>query len=447
LQRVPLKDRWPLGEAIADAKLDPTDPMLPLMSWYGIEPLAGENSVRAAELAARCKVPLLRNYLARRIMTADASQGFSALLPQIERSADDIRRDLLAGILDALRGRKQVPRPAPWPAAYTKLLTTRDPDVLEQTLLLALDLGEPKAIEALRLVVIDRGSPLDIRRRALAALVERHVPGLTRDLHGQLDDQSLRGPVIRALAAYDDAATPQEILKRYLALTEAERDDAIITLSARPAWALSLLDAVGNKVVDRRDLSITIARQLLALGDEKVRARLEAVWGTVRATSKEKSPLIAKYKDLLASTQTPASDPSRGRVVFNRTCHQCHRLFDSGGDVGPELTGSDRANPDYILENVLDPSASVAREYTLTNVATTDGRLVSGIIREQNDRALTVQTANERIVLSREDVEEVKPTTISMMPEGQLERLTPQEIRDLFAYLAASGQVSLPSSQ
>ena len=85
-------------------------------------------------------------------------------------------------------------------------------------MLLALDLGEPKAIETLRLVVADRGSPLGMRTRALAALVERHVPGLARELHGQLDDRSLRGPAIRALAAYDDPATPQEILKRYPAL-------------------------------------------------------------------------------------------------------------------------------------------------------------------------------------------------------------------------------------
>ena len=106
----------------------------------------------------------------------------------------------------------------------------------------------------------------------------------------------------------------------------------------------------------------------------------------------------------------------------------------------------------YILENVLDPSAAVAREYTLTNVATTDGRLISGIIREQNDRAMTIQTANERIVLPREDIEEVKPSTVSMMPEGQLERspnpclrLSSQEIRDLFAYLAASQQVPVPA--
>jgi putative heme-binding domain-containing protein len=292
----------------------------------------------------------------------------------------------------------------------------------------------------------DRETPLDIRTRALTALVERHVPELTRELHTLLDDKALRGPAIRALAAYNDPSTPRTLLDRYAALSESDRDDAIATLAARPAWALALLDAVAGKIVARRDLNATIARQLLALGDPQVRDRLEAVWGSVRPTSNEKASLMAKYKEILASDQYPAADPGRGRLVFNRTCLPCHRLFDAGGDVGPDLTGSDRANRDYILENVLDPSAAVAREYTLANVATTDGRLVAGIIREQNDRSLTIQTANERIVLPREDIEDLKPSTVSMMPEGQLERLSPQEIRDLFAYLAASRQVAAPAT-
>ena len=77
----------------------------------------------------------------------------------------------------------------------------------------------------------------------------------------------------------------------------------------------------------------------------------------------------------------------------------CHRLFDSGGNVGPELTGSDRKNLDYVLENVLDPSASVPKEFKLTNFAMTDGRLISGIIREQTAKSVTVQTANETLTL------------------------------------------------
>ena len=82
----------------------------------------------------------------------------------------------------------------------------------------------------------------------------------------------------------------------------------------------------------------------------------------------------------------------------------------------------------------------MSRDYTLTNLATTDGRLISGIIREQNDASLVIQTANERIVVPREDIEAIKPSTASMMPEGQLETLSQQEIRDLFAYLASKAR-------
>ena len=117
-------------------------------------------------------------------MTADAAAGPRGTLAG-DRAvlADAVRRDLLAGILDAPA------RPETGAAARRlaeppsrRLLTTRDPDVLEQTLLLALDLGEPKAIQTLRMAVADRASPLDMRTRALAALVERHVPGLAREL-------------------------------------------------------------------------------------------------------------------------------------------------------------------------------------------------------------------------------------------------------------------------
>jgi len=186
---------------------------------------------------------------------------------------------------------------------------------------------------------------------------------------------------------------------------------------------------------------------LLAFGDRRISERLEAAWGKVQPTSKQKSELVSRYKATLAANPDGPPSASRGRAVYSRTCLQCHRLYDVGGDVGPDLTGSDRANADYILENVLDPSAAVSHDYTLTSVATTDGRLVSGIIREQTDASLVLQTANERVVVSREDIEAIKPSTISMMPEGMLERLSPQEVRDLFAYLASSAQVPLPDQK
>ncbi|AMV40696.1 PVC-type heme-binding CxxCH protein [Planctomyces sp. SH-PL62] len=439
LQRIPVADRRPLAETLAAAEIDPADPMLPLMTWYGIEPLAAEDLDRAAALVTEVKLPMLRNFLARRMVSADPAGGLAALAPVLKLDRDELRSDVLDGVLEAFRGRKQVPRPEGWADLYAGLSAVKSPEVLEKALLLAVTLDEPKAVEALRATLLDPKADAGRRQVALTTLVERRIPGLERDLPGLLADDALRARALRAMAAFADPDVPRIVLDRYPTLTPAEREDAVATLAARPAWALALLDAVEAGTVPRRDVSVTTARQIQALGDAGLSHRLEVVWGTVRATSADKASLIGKYKAVLTAG---APDLANGRAVYERTCNACHKLFDAGGDVGPELTGSDRANADYILENVLDPSATVAREYTVTNVATADGRLVSGILRAQTDAVLTIQTANERIILPREDVEEVKASNISMMPEGQLEALSPQEIRDLFAYLASPSQVA-----
>jgi putative heme-binding domain-containing protein len=399
---------------------------------------------RAVTWAAQCQIPLLRQFVARRVVSVDPPAGIAAIVTSLEKAGDTVRVDLLKGAHDALRGRKHVARPERWPAVFDRLLARPDPVLVEQSVLLALDLEEPRAVTVLRQTLLDPASPADRRHRALAALVERQVPGLGPDLHALLDDPTLRGPAVRALAAYDDPATPRLLLDRYRAYSASERDDAIATLAARPTWAMALLNAIERGQIPRRDMGVSVARQIQAFGDPRINERLETVWGKIQPTSTTKAALAAGYKALLVSNADPQPNPSRGRSVFNRICLSCHRLFDAGGDVGPELTGSDRANPDYILENVLDPSAAVSGEYTLTNLATTDGRLISGIIREQSDASLVIQTASERIVLPREDLEAVKPTTISMMPEGLLAPLSTREVRDLFAYLASTTQVPLP---
>ena len=193
LQRIPVDGRWPLAEALMASEIDPVDPMLPLMTWYGVEPLAGQDASRASALAIRCKLPLHRNFLARRAVAADTSRGLAALLTVLEQSSDAIRIDMLSGILEALRGHKQVPRPEGWSGAFARLLKSQDPDVVAQTLLLALDIGEPRAVTTLRSIVSDRGKPAGLRSRALTALVERRAPDLASDLPALLDDPALRG--------------------------------------------------------------------------------------------------------------------------------------------------------------------------------------------------------------------------------------------------------------
>ena len=444
LQRLPVADRWAIAEGLVAHAEDGRDASLPLMIWYGIEPLVPADLSRALALTAGCKVPLIRQYLARRAIAADTETGLAALMRVLEQLPDaDARRDVLAGMLESLRGRKGTRMPGGWSTLFGRLSKDLDPGVREETFRLALLFGDPQAVTALRATLMDPAAAADERRRVLQALVEARTPGLAPELRTLLDDPAMRGPALRGLAAYGDDATPRAILDRYARLSEPDRDDALATLAARPAFALALLDAVAQGVIARRDLSTPLARQLQAFNDPRINDRLDKVWGSVRPTSADKLAQMDRYKSLLTPEALKAADPSRGRLVFQRTCSQCHRLYDTGGDVGPDLTGSDRANLDYLLGNILDPSATVAKEFTVTTVATTDGRVISGILREQTEKTLVLQTPNEKVIVAREDVEAIKPSNTSMMPEGLLDKLTPEEVRDLVAYLATKAQVPL----
>ena len=109
------------------------------------------------------------------------------------------------------------------------------------------------------------------------------------------------------------------------------------------------------------------------------------------------------------------------------------------------LTGRD--NLDYLLENLVDPSASVSADFRMSVVAMRDGRVLNGLVRAKTDRTLTLQMQTEALVLDRNDVEEVRPSAVSLMPEGLLDPLTAAEVRDLIAYLMQRTQVPLPSSK
>ena len=443
LQRLPVGDRWGIGLGMLGRGEDAGDANLPLMTWYGIEPLAGADPARAAGLIPESRIPLLRRFLARRAV--QSSVGGIALVALLGREADPaVQRDVLTGMDEALRGRRRSEPPPGWAGLFDRLATSPEAGVRVQAAKLALLYGDPRAADLLKAKLADPSAPAPERLEALEALAGSKVPGLARTLQGLLDDPAVRGPVIRALAAVDDRETPAAVLGRYRSLGEDEREDAINTLAARPASASALLDAVAAGTVPRRDVSVTTARQLLALGDAEVSAKLEAAWGSIRPTSREKAALMAKYKAALTPESLRAADLPAGRSVFRRTCAACHRLYDAGGDVGPELTGSDRGNIDYVLENVLDPGATVGRDYKLSTVALVDGRVISGILRAQDERTLVVQTANERLTVDRGEVEALKPSEVSMMPEGLFETLSAEEVRDLVAYLASKFQVPPP---
>ncbi len=162
-----------------------------------------------------------------------------------------------------------------------------------------------------------------------------------------------------------------------------------------------------------------------------------------RHASADKAWLIAHYKQLVTTKPAGPDELPLGRAVFAKTCQQCHTLFGVGNKVGPELTGSNRADLNYLLSNVLDPSAVMAREYIPTVIVTTGGRVITGLVREQTKNAVTVVTANETVVVPRDEIDEEKAGDKSMMPEDLLKPLSDVEVRALVAYLASPQQTAM----
>ena len=175
--------------------------------------------------------------------------------------------------------------------------------------------------------------------------------------------------------------------------------------------------------------------------DKTIDAKLAKVWGTIRPASATRVAQTEKLKSLLTTTTLQKADKEHGRQLFVKNCAACHKLFGEGGEVGPELTGSQRASLDYVLENVLDPSAVVANEYKLITFNLIDGRVVSGIVRKTTGQALTIRTLNDELTVLVKDIESQKPTGLSIMPDGLFDNLKDDEIRDLVAYLGSPQQV------
>ncbi len=372
-------------------------------------------------------------------------------LPQLARilaESEDpqFQLDILRGLNAALQGRRSAPMPAGWEAVEAKLATSPNAEVKTLTQTLSLTFGSPRARAALKETATNPQANPAARRTALESLLAARDPDLPPLLQQLLGDSNVRSAALRGLAAYDDAASPSAILTVYTSLTPAEKRDALNALVSRPAFAKPLLTAVAAGTVPKTDLTAEVVRQLRNLKDAEVAAQITEVWGVMKDTSPDMQAEIEKVKRLYRAGGSTPGDAARGRVVYNKVCAQCHQLFDAGGQVGPDITGANRNDLDYLLQNILFPNAVIPNEYRSSTLETKDGRVVMGVVKSQDANGYVVQTATELVQLPRNEVEQVEQSEQSMMPEGLLEQLQEQEIRDLLYYLSRPGQVPLPAS-
>ncbi len=410
------------------------DPYLPLMVWYAVEAQVAKHPKKSVALLPQIASPFVRESLARRMVSLDS--GLDQVLNQIAQAEPgNWQADALNGIVLALGGAARLPAPPAWPAAAKKLAALTDPVAQRNMQSVALIFGDATVRSAMLKQVADAKADAADRAHAIDLLVTDRAEALPPLLLALLDDPQVRAAAIRGLATFNDPQTPSALLQRYAKLSPTEKEDVVQTLSARPEWAVTLLDAVKSGAVPKLDISSLVVRQLLTLKHDGIKEKVAGIWGEIKPASKQKKELTEKYRHQLTTDVLAKADVPHGRALYTKTCGSCHKLYGQGGVIGPELTGAQRTNLDYLLDNVLDPSAIVAREYKVTVLELASGRVVQGIVVEENDFGVTVQTPNEKVTVPKDQIEARTPSDVSMMPEGLFDRLTPTELRDLVGYL------------
>lgn len=448
ISRLAPGDRWPILEGLLTHAEDAKDHNLPLMYWYGLEPMSDVDPQRALALAfaASEAFPHLGEYMVRKL-GGGGDKSLELLVQGLAKATDDrIRLTFLSGLGAAMKGKRKLEPPAEWAAVYASLKDSGNPRIRLLANGLALTFGLEQAVAPLRDIIL-KGSDLAQRREALAFLVKSKPAGALEVLQALLKDKELRSDAIRGLAEFDEPSTPGAILAVYKELTPAEKRDALATLSSRVPYAKALLEGVAAKTIASGDISADLVRQLKALNDADVTKTLESVWGSVRESSADRQAIIASYKAMITDPQAPPPDVELGRALFAKTCQQCHTLFGTGGKIGPELTGANRSSLDYLLSNILDPSAVLAKEYQPSVIETDSGRIITGIIKGKEGGALLVQTATELVTIPENEIESNTPSPLSMMPEDQLKPFTPHEVRSLIAYLGSPGQTPMLATE
>jgi putative heme-binding domain-containing protein len=366
----------------------------------------------------------------------------------LDKSADDgVQLVILRSIRSALAGQRRVEPPTEWTAVYRKLAYSKNKEVQSETTALGVTFGDKAAFDALRKLVGSKEGNAVARQTALQALLAAKDSELAATLQGLLEEPALREAAVTGLAQYDDPQTPAKLLTIYASLSPAEKRAALGTLASRAPYGLALLQAIAEKKIPATDLPADLARQLHNLKDDSINERLAEIWGTVRSTAADKEELIARYRELLARPAAHEPDLQFGRAVFAKTCQQCHILYGAGATIGPDITGSNRSDIEYLLSNLADPGALIAKDYQSTVITTVDGRVITGIVSAEDDKSVTIRTATETVVLPQNEIDDRELSETSMMPDDQLKQFTEEEVLSLFAYLRGKSQVPMRATK
>jgi putative membrane-bound dehydrogenase-like protein len=234
----------------------------------------------------------------------------------------------------------------------------------------------------------------------------------------------------RASAWAGRPALAARALDHWSKLTMAARRELTAALAGSPLLAETLVSALESRVIAVDELDAPTRDALARPHDQALSRRVSAVLS--RFVLPRRDAVIARYQTALKL----AGDSQRGRAVFTRHCQTCHQHQGTGRAVGPDLSGVTGRAPDALLVDILDPNREVAPDFVIVSVATRRGQVMSGLLAEETATTVKLRRAEavEDTIL-RSEIDELKATGQSLMPEGLEQSINPTDMADLLAFL------------
>lgn len=447
LQRLPVAQRDELARDLASRTEDSTDHNMPSMVWYGIIPLLEKEPASLLNIAATTHWTDLQRWIARGLAAQILEQPkvLDRLFQWAVTATPSARQAVLQGTREGLEGWRKAPTPASWNALVRAVGQPRDAVLAALMQDLGALFGDGRALARIREVALDNQADFGMRKAALETLIENRPDDLRQICESLINTRHLNSVAIKGLALYNDASIGELLASRFKRFYPPERPAVMEILVSRPDWAASLLKHMGDGRIERSDLSAFQARQIRALGREDLSTQLARVWGEVRESDADKKQLMADLRRSLTRERLASANLANGRQLFNMVCASCHVMYGEGGKVGPDLTGSGRADLDYLIENIADPGAVVSADYRMITLEHRDGRVLTGIVSRETPRTLHLMQATGEIVVEKSEVLSREVSQSSMMPDGLLTALNSEQVRDLIAYLQYPRQIPLPA--
>jgi putative heme-binding domain-containing protein len=441
-KRLPGVDALPIIRELLLHSEDAGDKHLPLLNWWALESKAASDRNRVIAMfkeSSLWQAPMVNRHIVARLgqrYTAergDDNLRTAAELLSLAPSAAEA--DLLVkGMELGLQGDtvKSVPPEMQKQLANLWATHPHTPTLVN----VATRLGHPEAIQEVLVKVADSKVPEGDRRKFMVILGERRVEKAVPvfiELLQKEKSEGLRLELLNSLQRFTDGKIARTILDLYPGMSAKLRTPALGILSSRAEWARLMLEAVDGGTFKKEQVAPGNLIAIQNHRDLRCEELIKKHWGKLGQSSAEKEAKVADVRKLLARGK---GDANNGRELFKLVCATCHTLNREGGRAGPDLTGYERDNLDFMLPAIIDPSLGIREEYTSYNVITKDDQNLTGFIVESSPQSVTIMDLSQsRVLLAREQIKSLAASPTSLMPEGLLDAMNESQIRDLFSYL------------